>query len=129
MEKDVAAGEAESCYRSFHAAVLGLTVRYRWSHQSSRSNSLPILRRLWDAEDADGGAVANDRVLGSRVGWARACVAEELGMAAWEPEEKDLSLVWSRYSLLVASYQVWMECSQGILYVRGAEDKCAIFSE
>jgi hypothetical protein len=70
-----------------------LTVRYRWSHQSSRSNSLPILGRLWDAEDADGGAVANDRVLGSRVGWARACVAEELGMAAWEPEEKDLSLV------------------------------------
>lgn len=95
-----------------------------------------ILGRLWDAEDADGGAVANDRVLGSRVGWARACVAEELGMAAWEPEEKDLSLVVSllvslllRYSLLVASYQVWMECSQGILYVRGAEDKCAIFSE
>ena len=85
------------------------------------------------AEDADGGAVANDRVLGSRVGWARACVAEELGMAAWEPEEKDLSLVVSllvslllRYSLLVASYQVWMECSQGILYVHGAEDKCAI---
>jgi hypothetical protein len=71
------------------------------------------------------------------VGWARACVAEELGMAAWEPEEKDLSLVVSllvsllyvtlRYSLLVASYQVWMECSQqGILYVHGAEDKCAI---
>jgi len=54
-------------------------------------------------------------------------------MAAWEPEEKDLSLVVSllvslllRYSLLVASYQVWMECSQGILYVHGAEDKCAI---
>jgi len=98
---------------------------------------LLILGRLWDAEDADGGAVANDRVLGSRVGWARACVAEELGMAAWEPEEKDLSLVVSllvsllyvtlRYSLLVASYQVWMECSQqGILYVHGAEDKCAI---
>jgi hypothetical protein len=99
LEKDVAAGEAESCYRSFHAAVLGLTVRYRWSHQSSRSNSLLILGRLWDAEDADGGAVANDRVLGSRVGWARACVAEELGMAAWEPEEKDLSLV---VSLLLA---------------------------
>ena len=45
------------------------------------------------------GAVANDRVLGSRVGWARAYVAEELGMAAWEPEEKDLSLV---VSLLLA---------------------------
>ncbi len=99
-----------------------------------------IIRRLyWDAYKYGTprtlrgrgwcGAVANDRVLGSRVGWARAYVAEELGMAAWEPEEKDLSRLWSRYSLLVASYQVWMECSQGILYVRGAEDKCAIFSE
>jgi hypothetical protein len=98
LEKDVAAGEAESCYRSFHAAVLGLTVRYRLgivgvTSLRGRTHCLYWDAYAWDAEDADGGAVANDRVLGSRVGWARACVAEELGMAAWEPEEKDLSLV------------------------------------
>jgi len=99
---------------------------------------LLILGRLWDAEDADGGAVANDRVLGSRValGTSLCCRGARDG-GVWEPEEKDLSLVVSllvsllyvtlRYSLLVASYQVWMECSQqGILYVHGAEDKCAI---
>ena len=28
--------------KPFHAAALGLTVRYRWSHQSSRSKSLPM---------------------------------------------------------------------------------------
>jgi hypothetical protein len=50
-------------------------------------------------------------------------------MAAWEPEEKGPLACGLVLFMLVASYQVWMECSQGILYVRGAEDKCAIFSE
>ena len=51
--------------------ALGLTVRYRWSHQSSRSNSLPmgapstrIVRGWW---------CRRGRSCWGRVGWARCC--------------------------------------------------------
>ena len=132
MEKDVAAGEAESCYRSFHAAVLGLTVRYRLGIVGVTSLRGRTHCLYWDAY----GTPRTRMVVPLRtiVCWGREWAGHEpvlprsSGWRRGSPRRRT-SRLWSRYSLLVASYQVWMECSQGILYVRGAEDKCAIFSE
>ena len=67
--------------------------------------------------------------VGVASGLGTSLLPRSCGMAAWEPEEKGPLACGLVLFMLVASYQVWMECSQGILYVRGAEDKCAIFSE
>ena len=101
MEEDVAAGEAESCQ-----AVPCCRPRFDGAVSLEPPVfEVEVVAKYGDAQCAEGGAVAGDRV---GVEWAgRDAVAEEFGVAALESEEERISRLVSFSFMLVASHQIW----------------------